>query len=61
MAITTVDIDCPVCHATHRLPLDARGRFEGAAPCDPSQWFTLQLDPEQWRQLVADRQQRTRH
>ena len=57
----TLTVVCTHCGKEHVLRLDASGHYVGALPCDTAKTIRLQVDPQQWRAMLAARQAVTRH
>ncbi len=51
-----IRIDCQKCGNKHELLLDESGHFHGPLPCNPEEIGHLQVDPQIWRELMAEYQ-----
>ena len=47
------------CGEEHEFPLDASGHYNGPLPCDSTKRAKLQIDPGEWREMMAAEQAKT--
>lgn len=56
-----VRITCHSCGQLHRIDLDDSGHYAGPCPCDPTQQWDLQFDPERFRRIVKEVEAEVQH
>lgn len=47
-----LDITCPHCGQIHKVPMDVTGHWVGQMPCDPTILGEVQINAEQFRELM---------
>ncbi len=53
--------NCTYCGGTHKFHLDASGHYSGPLPCDTSKRVKLQVEPEEWRQMIETEKGKVAH